>query len=81
MTTGMDFKEFTDRLLAANVTAQDIADELGVSRNTVLRARMDDSSPNARSAPPNWEARLRALAAERAADLASLANPDHLDPA
>lgn len=68
----MDFKAFTDQLLAANVTAQTIADELGVSRNTVLRARMDVSSPNSRSAPPGWEDKLRALAAERAAELKKL---------
>lgn len=66
----MDFKAFTDQLLAANVTAQDIADTLGVSRNTVLRARMEGE--NARPAPRDWEPKLKALAAERAKDLAKL---------
>jgi orotate phosphoribosyltransferase-like protein len=70
----MDFKEFTDRLLAANVTAQTIADELGVSRNTVLRARMDVSSPNARSAPTGWQDKLRRLAADRAGELERLSH-------
>lgn len=68
----MNFKEFTDRLLAASVTAQDIADAIGVSKNTVLRARME--GPNARPAPPGWESKLRDLAASRAADLSELAS-------
>jgi hypothetical protein len=68
----MSFKEFTDRLLAANVTAQDIADAIGVSKNTVLRARME--GPNARPAPPDWEPKLRDLAASRASDLSELAS-------
>jgi hypothetical protein len=67
----VDFKAFTDQLLAANVTAQDIADVLGVSRNTVLRARME--GPNSRPAPPDWEPKLKGLAKERAAELERLA--------
>lgn len=73
----MDFREATDTLLAANVTAEVIADVLGVSRNTVLRARMDPSSPNTRPAPQGWERKLSALARQHSATLASLA--DQLD--
>lgn len=67
----VDFKTFTDDLLAQNITAQDIADHLGVSRNTILRARMEGR--NARPAPPEWEPRLRELAKARSANLARLA--------
>lgn len=74
----MDFKAFTDRLFAANVTAQDVADALGVSRNTVLRARMEGGQT--RPAPKDWESKLRALAAERAADLEALAKPERRSP-
>lgn len=67
----MDFKAFTDELLAQNITAQDIADTLGVSRNTVLRARME--GPNSRPAPGEWKPKLQQLALARAAHLSELA--------
>lgn len=73
----MDFKEATDTLLSHNVTAESIAAVLGVSRNTVLRARMDVSSPNARPAPPEWRRRLALLARQHSETLATLA--DQLD--
>lgn len=70
----MDFREATDILLAANVTADLIASELGVARNTVLRARMDPSSPNSRPAPHGWQKRLALLARQHSATLDSLAD-------
>ena len=69
----MTFKEFTDRLLASNVSTADMAEALGVTQSTVLRARMDQSNRNARNAPPDWEPKLRELARQRSLELADLA--------
>lgn len=68
----MDFKAFTDQLLAASISTQDIAEALGVQQNTVLRARMDPANPNSRNAPSGWEGKLRALALERGHQLLDL---------
>lgn len=61
----MDFKTATDRLTAAKITADDIAEACGVVRNSVARARLDPSSSAYRSPPPNWQPALAQLARER----------------
>ena len=61
----MDFKTATDRLSAAKITADDIAEACGVVRNSVARARLDPSSSAYRSPPPNWRPALAQLARER----------------
>lgn len=70
----MDFKTATDRLSAAKITADDIAEAFGVVRNTIARARLDPSSPAYRSPPENWHPVLAHLARERAKDLLFLAD-------
>jgi hypothetical protein len=65
----MDFKTATDRLSAAKITADDIAEACGVVRNSIARARLDPSSPAYRSPPPNWKTALVQLARERIAEL------------
>lgn len=52
----------------------ELAAELGVALNTVSRARMDPSSPNARTAPPGWEAAVAKLAERRGRESLKLAN-------
>lgn len=69
----MDFKTATDRLSAAKITADDIAEAFGVVRNTIARARLDSSSPAYRSPPENWQPVLARLARERSEQLRSLA--------
>lgn len=69
----MDFKTATDRLSAAKITADDIAEAFGVVRNTIARARLDPSSSAYRSPPENWAPVLAQLARERSRDLALLA--------
>ena len=65
----MDFKTATDRLSAAKITADDIAEACGVVRNSVARARLDPSSSAYRSPPPNWRPALAQLARERIKEL------------
>ena len=65
----MDFKTATDRLTAAKITADDIAEACGVVRNSVARARLDPSSSAYRSPPPNWRPALAQLARERINEL------------
>lgn len=69
----MDFKTATDRLSAAKITADDIAEAFGVVRNTIARARLDPSSPAYRSPPENWRPVLAKLARERMRQLAEFA--------
>lgn len=69
----MDFKTATDRLSAAKITADDIAEAFGVVRNTIARARLDPSSPAYRSPPKEWETVLSKIAREAAAALTSFA--------
>ena len=69
----MDFKEATDRLTECP-TLEELAAELGVALNTIARARMDPSSPNARSAPPGWEKAVAKLAEKRGRESLKLAN-------
>ena len=61
----MDFKTATDRLSAAKITADDIAEAFGVVRNTIARARLDPSSPAYRSPPEHWRPVLAGLVRER----------------
>jgi hypothetical protein len=70
----MDFKTATDRLSAAKITADDIAEAFGVVRNTIARARLDSSSPAYRSPPENWRPVLARLARERIRQLAEFAD-------
>ncbi len=70
----MDFKTATDRLSAAKITADDIAEAFGVVRNTIARARLDPSSPAYRSPPPNWQSVLARLARERSRELSTFAD-------
>ncbi|HEY0021349.1 MAG TPA: hypothetical protein VGB24_00505 [Longimicrobium sp.] len=65
----MDFKTATDRLSAAKITADDIAEACGVVRNSIARARLDPSSPAYRSPPQNWRPVLARLARERIEEL------------
>lgn len=69
----MDFKTATDRLSAAKITADDIAEAFGVVRNTIARARLDPSSPAYRSPPENWQPVLARLARERSRFLEQVA--------
>lgn len=69
----MDFKTATDRLSAAKITADDLAEAFGVVRNTIARARLDLSSPAYRSPPENWRPVLARLARERSRQLAEFA--------
>ena len=68
----MDFKTATDRLAAAKITADDIAEACGVVRNSVARARLDPSSSAYRSPPPNWKPALAQLARKRMEELGAL---------
>jgi hypothetical protein len=69
----MDFIEATDKLTECPSLAE-LADELGVAENTVRRARMDPSSPNARTAPSGWEKAVAKLAEKRGRECLKLAN-------
>jgi hypothetical protein len=68
----MNFKTATDRLSAAKITADDIAEAFGVVRNTIARARLDPSSPAYRSPPENWQPVLARLARDRIDELLAL---------
>lgn len=70
----MDFKTATDRLSAAKITADDVAEAFGVVRNTIARARLDPSSPAYRSPPEHWRPVLARLARERSRRLAEFAD-------
>lgn len=69
----MDFKTATDRLSAAKITADDIAEACGVVRNSIARARLDPSSPAYRSPPAKWKPVLARLARQRISELDALA--------
>ena len=75
----MDFKTATDRLSAAKITADDIAEACGVVRNSIARARLDPSSPAYRSPPSNWRSTLAQLARERIEELARIAETIEVD--
>ena len=75
----MDFKTATDRLSAARITADDIAEACGVVRNSVARARLDPSSSAYRSPPPNWRPALAQLARERIKELSAFVQDAELE--
>ena len=68
----MDFRAATDQLFA-RVTAADLAETIGVTQNSVARARVDSGSTAHRSPPPGWAGGVARLARERAAELLRLA--------
>lgn len=72
-TTPMDFRTATDRL-TDRVTASAIAKACGVVRNTIARARLDQSSSAYRSPPEGWEKALARLARQRCKELKALAD-------
>lgn len=67
----MEYKEATDRLLE-RITTADLASELGVSQNAVVRARLDPATRDYRPPPFGWQAAVARLAGERAARLLKL---------
>lgn len=69
----MTFSEATDRLMAAGVTLQEIAEALGVAHQTARVMRLDPSSDSHRRPPEDWRPRLARLANERGAALQDLA--------
>ena len=67
----VDYKEATDWLFE-RITAEDLAAELGVSQNTVARARLDPDTRGYRPPPAGWKQSAARLAGQRAADLLRL---------
>lgn len=67
----MDYKEATDRLFK-RITAADLAEELGVSQNTVARARLDPTTRDYRPPPSGWESALVKIANRRIEELRNL---------
>lgn len=67
----MDYKQVTDRLFE-RITAEDLAAELGVSPNSVARARLDPATRGYRPPPGGWECAAARLAGEQAARLLQL---------
>jgi hypothetical protein len=68
----VDFIEATDRLVG-RVTHRELADELGVSLQTIRQARMDPKSSSHRKPPNGWQAAVAKLAARRGGELTKLA--------
>lgn len=71
--SAVDFKEATDRLIAARATLEDVAEAVDRDPSSVGKARLDPDSSAYRSAPPGWEKPLAKLARARARDLMKLA--------
>ncbi|MGH7573663.1 MAG: hypothetical protein ACREM1_00820 [Longimicrobiales bacterium] len=70
----MDFVQATDRLMAAGITLQEMAEALGVAHNTVRVARLDPASPSYRRPPAEWRRVLSRLAWGRGGDLMKIAD-------
>ena len=66
----MNFKDATDEL-TRSVTLAEVAEEIGVAHNTIMRARME--SDNARQAPKDWQGAVARLAHRRGRELLELA--------
>ena len=64
----MDFKSATDRLLACGVTTRDIAQEAGLSLNSVARMRLSPATPSYRRPPQDWPDLLVRVSLAHAAD-------------
>jgi hypothetical protein len=62
----LTFKEATDRTKGI-ITHREIAKALGKSKQSVAKARVE--GPSGRSAPVGWQAAIRELARDRAAEL------------
>jgi hypothetical protein len=67
----MDYKEATDRLFE-RITAEDLAEELGVSQNAIARARLDPATRGYRPPPAGWQRGAARLAGQRALELLKL---------
>lgn len=68
---GVEYKEATD-LLFARITATDVAEELGISHNAVVRARLNSSTRDYRPPPKGWQRVVAKLANQRAEELLEL---------
>jgi hypothetical protein len=68
----MDFKKATDELFVS-VTAENLANEAGVARQSILQARMDESARGRRAPPADWQKAVLKLAEKQAAHFARLA--------
>jgi hypothetical protein len=67
----LEYKEATDRLLE-RITTADLASELGVSQNTIARARLDPATRDFRPPPSGWQEAVGRLADDRASRLLKL---------
>ena len=68
----MDFIQATG-LLKRPLRDDEIAEQTGVSVQTIRQARLDPGNPNHRPAPAGWEGAVARLARERSKQLAELA--------
>jgi hypothetical protein len=68
----LDFKAVTEALFE-KVTAEDLAEELKCSPQSIKQARMAEDATGRRSPPPGWEAAAARLAKRRADQLRRLA--------
>lgn len=59
----MDFKAATDRLMEEGFTAADIAEALGLAKQTIRVMRLDPTSSHHRRAPDGWAAALARMIA------------------
>lgn len=69
----MEFRKATDELLSS-LTAEDLAKEIGCSKQSVKQARMKSDSASYRSPPDGWEKAAAKLADRQAAKLSRLAD-------
>ena len=69
----MDFKTATDRV-AGCISHAEIAEEAGVSVQTIRQARLDRSAPGHRPPPAGWEAVLARLIWQRIEELSRCAD-------
>ncbi len=67
----MNFRRATDELLAT-VTLQDVANELGISLQSVRQARSSEASTAFRPPPEGWENAVQRLAETRGSKLLRL---------
>lgn len=68
----MDFVKATDALFT-QLTAADLADEMGLAHQTIRKARVAKDSIAARTPPPGWEKAARKLAEAQATHFIKLA--------
>lgn len=61
---------------AVGISAGDLADELGVPKQSVYQYRLDPDNPGHRKPPDGWEKVLARLARERCPDLKRVAELD-----